>query len=168
MISEFLNTIRKNHAIEHATIGLLLDEGKLKGPVAGYATPLGYFVIGRVNSNDLDEAAKTAIIRLQNGETHLAVSPFCGTNLLVAATLASISVIIATRGKSPIQKLPAAISSTLLGLVVSQPIGRLIQQYLTTKAKIGNSGVKSVNSLGNVHFIRTTKISYERLTEPCK
>ena len=164
MISELLNSIRKNHAMEHATIGLLLEERKVQGPIAGYATPLGFFVIGKVHSNDLDEAANSAITRLQNGESDLALSPFCGTNLLVAATLASLSVILTMRGKSTIKKIPAAISSTLLGLVASQPIGRLIQQHFTTKARIGNSAVKSVNSFGNIHFVRTSKLSDGKLT----
>ena len=164
MIHKFLNAIRKNHAMEHATIGLLLEEGKVKPPIAGYATPFGFIVLGKVDSNALNEAVNSAIIRLQDGEADLAVSPFCGTNLLVAATLASLSVIISVRGKSPIKKLPAAISSTLLGLVASQPIGRLIQQHVTTNAKIGNSAVKSVNSVGNFHFVRTFKSSNQRLT----
>ena len=150
--------------MEHATIGLLLEEGNVKPPIAGYATPFGFFVLGKVNSNHLNEAVRTAIRRLQDGEADLAVSPFCGTNLLVAATLASLCVIITIRGNSPIKKLPAAISSTLLGLVASQPIGRLIQQHVTTNARIENSTVQSVNSIGNLHFIRTSKLPDNELT----
>jgi hypothetical protein len=163
VIHKFLNAIRKNHAMEHATIGLLLEEGEVKPPVAGYATPFGFFVLGKVNSKTLDEAVNTAIRRLQAGEAELAVSPFCGTNLLVAATLASLSVLISVRGKSSIKKLPVAISSTLLGLLASQPIGRLIQQHFTTNAQIGASTIKSVSSLGNIHFVRTSKFLNKRL-----
>ena len=74
MIYKFLNAIRKNHAMEHATISLLLEEGKVKPPIAGYATPFGFFVLGKVDSNALDEAVNSAIIRLKDGEADLAVA----------------------------------------------------------------------------------------------
>lgn len=155
MIAGLLDRTRKNHAIEHATIGILMEEGKAHPPLAGNATPLGFFVYGRISSGDLEEASHQALRRLTSGEANLAVSPFCGTNLLVAATLAGIGVALSVRSKTGIQKIPSAISTALMGLIVSQPLGRLVQRHITTDADVANIRIVVVRSLGRVHFVQT-------------
>ncbi len=155
MIAEILDRIRKNHAIEHATISLLIEEGKAHPPLAGNATPIGFFVYGRVSADDLTDAVARALQRLKAGKADFAISPFCGTNLLVAATLAGIGAAVSLGDKNRIQRIPSAISTALMGLIASQPLGRLLQKHITTNADIGDAEVASVSNLGNVHFVRT-------------
>jgi hypothetical protein len=84
---EVVQATRKNHAWEHATIGLLLQRGQVRGGVAGRATANGFYVFGRVAQRDVVLAAVESLARLQQGEAELAISPFCGTNLVVTGLL---------------------------------------------------------------------------------
>ena len=87
MLKRTVNAIRRNHALEHATIAVMMNK---QGPmrVVGRASPDGFFVWANVTTERLREFAAEALGRLQKGEAHLAVSPLCGTNLVVASALA--------------------------------------------------------------------------------
>ena len=99
-----LETIRRNHALEHATINLLMEGGKGSTPLAGNASPGGFFVYGNVSTEALSKAVGEAIERLRSGERGLAISPFCGTNLVVAAVLAGIGTAISLGDKNRLQR----------------------------------------------------------------
>ena len=78
MLKRTLNAVRRNHALEHATIAVMMNK---QGPmrVVGRASPDG-FVWANVTTERLREFAAEALGRSQKGEAHLAVSPLCGTN----------------------------------------------------------------------------------------
>ena len=52
MIQETLRRVRRNHALEHATVTLMLEEG-VGGPLGGYSTPWGLLHSGQ----SIDRAA---------------------------------------------------------------------------------------------------------------
>ena len=82
-----LDRVRRNHALEHATIAVLIENG-VRPPLAGYSVPGGFLVYGRVSTEMLSAASSQALDRLQSGERELAISPYCGSNLVVGAVLA--------------------------------------------------------------------------------
>ena len=87
MLRDVISRIRRNHAIEHATVSLLMARG-IKPPLGGYSTAGGFLIIGGVTLEEVSEATLEALGRLKGGESGLAVSPFCGTNLVTGALLA--------------------------------------------------------------------------------
>ena len=93
--------VRRNHALEHGTITLLLQRASLHRVVAGNAMPGGFFVYGDVPTETLSACATDAMERMRQGERDLAVSPFCGTNIVVAAALATVGTLAALRFLRP-------------------------------------------------------------------
>ena len=58
--------------------------------MAGIASPAGFHLYGSLSTKDVSAAASEALQRLRSGERELAVSPYCGTNLIVGALLAGV------------------------------------------------------------------------------
>ncbi len=156
---------KRNHALEHATIGLLLarvQEGAVTGrPLAGYSVPGGFVVVGALPTAAVEEAAAQALARMQDGEAGLAISPFCGTNIVVGAALTSIGAVagyrLAGRGAAGMMR---AFSNAALGIVAAQPLGRWAQAHHTTSADVGMMAVESVSvhAIGplTVHWVATS------------
>ncbi len=82
MAQSWLDAVRRNHALEHATVAVLLAR---HGPtrLAGRASGDGFFIFGDIEEGELTSCAHEALERLQRGESGLAVSPLCGTNIAV-------------------------------------------------------------------------------------
>ena len=62
MLRDVISRVRRNHALEHGTISLLLQRG-MKPPLGGYSTPGGFFVFGGTTSTDVSDAAVEALSR---------------------------------------------------------------------------------------------------------
>lgn len=158
MLKNVINTIRRNHALEHATITLMLAQ---QGPmrVVGRAGTDGFYVYANVARDKLEEFAHEALGRLQHGEANLAVSPLCGTNIAVAGILAGAASCIAMAGRrSPIDGLTRAITVSMLAIVASQPLGRLVQKNYTTSPDLDGVRIVSVETIGSgsgLHKVRT-------------
>ena len=60
----------------------------------------GFYIYGRVDTEELAAAASEALARLQNGESDLAVHPRCGTNIVTAGVLAGLSTFTVMAGRS--------------------------------------------------------------------
>ena len=129
----FIAAIRQNHALEHATIHVLSQRDPYLRLV-GRTTPRGFFIYGEVATDLLAEAASEALARLQGGETGLAVHPRCGTNIATAGVLAGLSAFAVTsvRSKSRLARLPQILLATTAAIIVAQPLGLALQEYLTT------------------------------------
>lgn len=156
MLKEVLDTIRRNHALEHATITLMLAK---QGPmrVVGRAGTDGFFVWANVPTDKLREFADEALMRLQRGESGLAVTPLCGTNIAVAGILAGAAAFAAARKSSGFDGLSRAITAAMVGLVASQPIGRLVQKNYTTRPDLEGVRIVSVEPIrASLHKVRTT------------
>ena len=136
---------KRNHGLEHATIALLLSPSVSGRPVAGYSIPLGFLVLGDIPTQQVEESAHEALRRMQAGEGNLAVSPFCGTNIVVGAALATMASLAGFRmagGGS--RGLSRAFSNTMFAIVASRPLGRLVQERCTTSADVGSMSIRSV------------------------
>ena len=89
MASSILDSVRRNHALEHATVTMLL-EARSPTPLGGYSTPGGFFIFGRASLEEVHAAAQKALASLQAGRAELAISPHCGTNIATAALLGGL------------------------------------------------------------------------------
>ena len=96
MLSDFVANVRRNHALEHATVSLLL--GRL-GPdlrLVGRASGDGFFIYGDIPQRPLGQCAQEGLARLKRGEAFWAVTPLCGTNIATAGVLAGLSTLAVT------------------------------------------------------------------------
>jgi hypothetical protein len=156
-MTSLIDRVRRNHALEHATISIMLSR---QGPmrVVGRATPDGFYIYGNVETERLVGYADEALSRLQGGEAHLAVSPLCGTNLVMAGLLAGGGAYLAaSSGRRGFDRLATSVLAALLGVVAAQPLGRLAQKHYTTSPHLEGTRIVDVRRQGgrNVHKVRT-------------
>jgi hypothetical protein len=162
MIKRVVNAVRRNHALEHATISILLSRHGPQTRVLGRAAPDGFYIYGDVPTEALREFAQEGLARLQRGESHLAVSPLCGTNLAVAGVLAGLASLFAVGGRTRLQGLPGALMAAMLAVIAAQPLGRLVQKHLTTSPELDGLRIVSVEPMGRrfprLHKVRTAPV----------
>lgn len=126
-----ISTVRRNHAIEHATVHVLTSRDP-SIRLVGRADTKGFNIYGDVETQQLKSAAREALERLQRGEHSLAVHPRCGTNLVVAGLLTGLAAALAFGRRPSLKRLPDAILATTLAAFAAQPLGLTIQQHITT------------------------------------
>jgi hypothetical protein len=125
--------IRRNHALEHATIHVLTDHNPRR-LLTGRTTTHGFYLFGEVVTEEVAAAVSEALSRLRRGEHSLAIHPRCGTNLATAGVLAGLSSFVAMSGrsKSRLTKLPQVILAATIAVIVAQPLGLAMQKHVTT------------------------------------
>ena len=159
MLKRLINAIRRNHALEHATISILLSRHGPHVRVVGRAAPDGFYIYGDTPTEKLKEFAHEGLARLQRGESHLAVSPLCGTNLAVAGVLAGLASLFAMGSRNRLQGIPGAIMAAMLAVIAAQPLGRLVQKHVTTSPELDGVRIVSVEPMGRrfprLHKVRT-------------
>ena len=157
-----VTAIRQNHALEHATITLLASARGPRTVLAGRAGADGFYLYGDVPTEAVADAAGEALARLQKGEVDLAVSPFCGTSLATAGVLAGLGAVIAVGSKNRLQRLPQALTAAFFGVLIAQPLGRLVQKHFTTSADLANLRIEGITRAGwgrwTVHKVKTALI----------
>lgn len=130
-----LSRLRRNHGLEHATLTVLAQRFPSRR-LAGISFPGGFYILGEVPTADLREAVSVALTRLHNGERRLAVHPNCGTNYavsgLAAGTLAWLGMSGARSRRERLERLPLVVTLVTLAFVLTQPLGPLVQQHITT------------------------------------
>ena len=155
-----ITAIRRNHAVEHGAVEVLLSRHS-PTPLGGLATPWGFFVVGQVSSSSVEDAAAEALERLRGGEAELAVSPYCGTNMLVGAVIAgAVAALLTRRSTGRLRHVRAAAAGMFVAALLRGPIGKEVQRRITTLADVGRLSIQSVRSirLGRyyVNFVRTS------------
>jgi len=125
--------IRRNHALEHATIHVLTEHNPRRH-LMGRTTERGFYLFGEVGTEEVAAAVAEALARLQRGEHSLAVHPRCGTNLATAGVLAGLSSFVAMSGrsKSRLAKLPQVVLAATMAVIVAQSLGLAVQKHITT------------------------------------
>ncbi|OGO19739.1 MAG: hypothetical protein A2Z14_00815 [Chloroflexi bacterium RBG_16_48_8] len=151
-LKQLITRIRRNHALEHATIHMLSAHNP-KSTIVGRSDSHGFFLYTNLPKLAIEEGAQLALDRLRAGEHRLAIHPNCGTNLLTAGVLSGLAAYFSIQGsgdqnqQDKLKHLPLAIMSAILGLIIAQPLGTRVQQYLTTKAEPGTLEIVSVNRI---------------------
>ncbi len=137
--------LRQHHAIEHATISVISRRAPGSQFVARSDTE-GFTVFGQVDTPTLVAAAEEALRRLQAGEAGLAVHPNCGTNLVTAGALTGVAAFAAGSGqkRSVWDRLPSAVLAATLALLAAGPLGRWMQQNVTTSPHVAGLRIAHV------------------------
>jgi hypothetical protein len=161
MIGQMIGSIRRNHALEHATIAVLANRLGRDVRLVGRATRNGYYLYGDMQADQVEVAALEALDRLRRGEAHLAVSPMCGTNLAVAGILAGLSSIVALGNRSRLERIPNVLLASMLAVLVAQPLGRVVQKHLTTDPDLSDTDVVGIKEggrgPGRFHRVETVR-----------
>ncbi len=126
-----ISRVRRNHAIEHATVHVLTArDPSLR--LVGRADSTGFNIYGEIPSEELESAAREGLDRLKNGEKMLAVHPRCGTNLVAVGLLTGAAAALALGRRPSLRRIPDAILATTLAAFVAQPLGMTLQERVTT------------------------------------
>ena len=149
MESDIITVLRQNHALEHATISLLTRKLDSSIRIRGMATFDGFYIYGNLPSKAVREAATEGLVRLQGGEQELAVSPFCGTNIVIAGIIAAIAILLALGGKNRGQRLPLAIMAAVGAIIIAQPLGWAAQKYVTTCSSLHDVTIRRITRRGS-------------------
>jgi hypothetical protein len=156
----YVGKTRRVHGLEHAAISLMSErDPDLR--MVGRSTPNGFWLYGTVETNEVRRATEEALRRLQAGEATLAVHPRCGTNLAVAGLLTGLSSFAASaslgRRENPLNKLPRMILAATAALLVSQPLGMIVQEKVTTCPDASRLSLGPIKRMqrGNltIHFV---------------
>ena len=154
MLGRLIGDVRRNHALEHATVSLLISRLGPDLRLIGRATGDGFFIYGDVPADVLGQCAQEGLVRLKRGEAFWAVTPLCGTNLATAGILASLSTMAVIGNSGRKDKLPNAIVAGILAVTIAQPIGRLIQRHITTSPDLLDTEIVSIERRGNGRYYK--------------
>jgi len=150
-----LRRIRRNHALEHASIHLLSRRiGKLV--LMGRSDSRGIILIGRVPTQLVRRCVEEALQRLSKGEHDLAIHPNCGTNMIATAAVGAGAVFAALLGSEPgrrWRRLPLVALGVAAALVIGRPLGLKLQEYATT-----------LPDPGDLHILEIRRIQIAGLT----
>lgn len=162
-----ISRVRRNHALEHATMQVLAEQhGAMR--LVGRSSFWGFTIYGDVDTEDLLCAAREGLRRLKAGQRALAIHPNCGSNYAVAGTIAGLGAFLALGGASRnkdehfldrLARLPLACAIGTLGVILSRPLGTAFQAHVTTEAEVGDLSITDVTRSERagtaVHFVQT-------------
>ena len=162
--------VRRNHALEHATLQILARR-RLIRRMAGYSTPFGFWVVGGVGIEDLQQAVNEAQQRLNNGERSLAIHPNCGTNFAASGLVAGLAAWLAMLGggstpRDRLERLPLVAAVVTLAIILTQPLGPALQERFTTDANLDGLRVVQIDRFARgglvAHRVLTRKMNTSR------
>lgn len=148
LLQQQVSRLRRHHALEHATLQILARRNP-RQMLAGYSDLQGFWIVGKVDTQDLQEAVDEALTRLRGGEYALAIHPNCGTNFAVSGVLAGSAAWLAMLNsgngwRKKLDRLPLVMTLVTLALIIAHPLGPLLQARLTTEAQPGNLAVQAI------------------------
>jgi hypothetical protein len=144
----FIRRVRRNHGLEHATIHVLSQKiNNLR--IVGRSDSKGFWLWGDVPTDDVATAVNMALNRMRNGEHNLAIHPNCGTNLVTTAFLGAAATMISLTGSErdrggKLARLPMIMMGLLVASIFGQPVGRKIQEHITTLGDPGDLQVLNI------------------------
>jgi hypothetical protein len=127
--------LRRNHALEHATIVVMMEREPGR-KLNGFSTDEGFFVQGVRSLEEVDSAAREALQRL-------AVHRNCGTTIVAANLLAAV-FFLAALGIGLYMGWPLyllILGSIALAFALRVPLSLLLQRFVTTDADLSNAEV---------------------------
>jgi hypothetical protein len=160
VLNSLIEAIRRNHGLEHATVTVLL--GKMSSPkrMFGRATHDGFYLYADVTEEEFEEAVHEALRRMKAGEANLAVSPLCGTNIVMAGVMTAIVSLFTVGQKTRWERFPNIITATTMGVIAGQPIGRALQKHVTTSGDVDGVEIVSISrgrTIGKPYKVRLRK-----------
>lgn len=144
---QMLSHIRKNHAMEHATLHLL-TKAMPNVSFSGYSFIKGFWIMGKAELQDVQKNVEMAYAKLKNGEHQLAVHPGCGTNIAVTGLCTAAAAMLTTLGlseeDSKLERFSAFTTAGMVGALIGRPLGPKMQKYITTDADVHDLTIVSI------------------------
>jgi hypothetical protein len=161
-----ITKIRRNHALEHATVHVLSRRnGNLS--LVGRSDWNGFTLYGSIDTAEVKHATHEALQRLRQGEANLAVHPRCGTVVATTGILTALAAFLAmgldsgSKQRFRWASLPVAVLAATAAAIFAQPLGLFLQEHYTTTGNPGNLEIKSIGLQANpnliVHRVETTQ-----------
>jgi len=136
--------VRRNHALEHATITIL--SGMVPDlSVSARSFSNGFIIFGDVDLGLLRRAADEALSRLQAGEAELAIHPNCGTNIVVGVSLVTLGTLLGMASSQTRTRVASAAASSVAGLMAARPLGEYVQKHFTTLPDLKGVRIKDIS-----------------------
>jgi hypothetical protein len=138
--------LRRNHALEHATIAVMMEREPGR-KLNGFSNDDGFYVQGVRSMEEVDSAARAALDRLHGGEKRLAIHRNCGTtivaaNLLAAVTFIGVIAAALFMGMSiGIEFYLLLVAGMLVSLLLRVPFSLFLQRFVTTQHNLSNAEV---------------------------
>lgn len=160
--SEPLVALRRNHALEHATINVLSERFPAIRLV-GRSDWSGFTLYGAVGTEDVADASLEAMRRLKAGESQLAIHPRCGTNLATGVLLMAVAstAVLSGQRRSRLARILGVMWAMAFSLSLAQPLGEKVQEHVTTSSDVADLRVTEIrrNEMGSfvVHRIATAQ-----------
>jgi hypothetical protein len=143
----YVQPTRRNHALEHASLHVLSRRFP-NTPMGGHSNPTGFFIVGKLPTEQVREAVGIALARLQNGEAGLAIHPGCGTNYAVTGGLAAFAALLGFIGtkntRERLDRLPLVSLLSIFAFLLGQALGPVLQQKITTDPNPGDMVIVDV------------------------
>ncbi|HKV83139.1 MAG TPA: DUF6391 domain-containing protein [Ktedonobacterales bacterium] len=139
----FGRRIRQNHSLEHATV-TILARALPRLAVSARSNSRGFTIFADLDAPLVERCCHEALGRLRSGETKLAIHPNCGTNLAVGASLAMLGSLFGLTAVRPRTRVISALASSVAGIVVARPLGKVVQRHVTTLADLSDVRIISV------------------------
>lgn len=147
MIISFLQHVRRNHALEHATINLISQQYPL-AQVVGFSGPWGFTLYTSLTAEEIVPAVMKALQKLKAGESNLRIHANCGTNLAVAAALTASATLLGTGKENSwlkrLERFPQLVLLNVFALIVARPLGEWVQANLTTDSDLSKMDIASI------------------------
>ena len=158
-----MENVRRNHAIEHATVTLMLERG-VPAPMGGYSIGPGFIIWSRGTTDDVAFAARDALDLLKAGNSELAISPYCGTNIVTFALVGALAAkIFSGRRKTFWSAVRGTVAAVVAAMLLGRPLGRFLQRHCTTLPYVEAVELVEIRELSktpvSVVWIRTTSNS---------
>ncbi len=158
----FNRKVRQNHALEHGTIHII-EERFGSANIEGMAFENGFTLKVGLDPQIVLNASRSALKRIQNGETALAVHPRCGTTIVVINVLSSVIFLFLLFLSGNL-----GFINVLLALMIANFIGpftsRFVQSSITTLKDVSDleiTGVEVRNgsrSVGGITILGSTEL----------
>jgi hypothetical protein len=138
--------LRRNHALEHATIAVMMEREPGR-KLNGFSNDDGFYVQGVRSLEEVDSAARAALDRMHGGEKRLAIHRNCGTTIVAANLLAAVTFIgvIAAglfMGMSlGVEFYLLLVAGMLVSLMLRVPLSLFLQRFVTTQHDLSNAEV---------------------------
>lgn len=156
-MSDPLRRLRQSHAIEHATVAVLLEQRQgRRMRAAGLSYPGGFVLLCASEQQEVESAVRLAHARLAAGQYHLAVSDYCGTNIVMTALGAALAVRLSSRKRGPFT---GSIAAAAVALVLSPIAGHELQRRVTTLADVRERVPGAVRQLADTPAGRIYHVS---------
>lgn len=137
-----LYSVRRNHALEHASINILNKKYPRKR-IIGHSDAGGFWLHTEISVVEVTEAVMEALDRLRDGEAALAYHPGCGTNVAVSGIAAGLGAFIgmwdvSNKTRDKLSRLPLVVTLASIAIIASQPLGVQVQKKISTSPNPGN------------------------------